>query len=265
MLPDKILVWTPRGYIHAQDLSPGDRVISYNSARNCTEYDVVSEVKTEWQHVGLIGPKKVGLHFTTTPDHPVLITDVKTRELTKVTMNSIFMDKTPKNKALLGCKPFEPYKRSQDDEFIEWTARMAASSIRHKRPPLYSDEIWKCIQDITGEEAQLWLNTFFHWNILQPRTHYMKTVFAQSSFVMDMVYHVAPRAGVGTYWGPHRTRWGRNRNAISITLQQDHIITVPTQWRADKQDGTIYNISTHNGSFLGKYLGGVFLMGCNVS
>ncbi len=265
MIPDKILVWTPRGYTHAQDLSPGDRVISYNPARNCTEYDRVSQVKTEYKHVGLIGVKKMTMHFTVTPDHPVLLTDLKTRELTRVVIDDLFMSKTPKGKALLGLKPFEPYKRSRTDEEIQWTARMAATSSRHMRPPLHNDEIWDCIKDITGEEAQLWLNTFFHWDILRPRIHFMKTVFQRSSFVRDMLYHVGPRAGVTTYWGQHKTRWNTSRNAFSIGIEQDHILTSTEQWRADKHDGTIYNISTQNGSFLAKYFGGTFLMGCNLS
>lgn len=263
MIPDRTLVWTEKGYTHINYISPGDKVISYNPARNCMEYDVISAIETDWYEGGLLGIKSVGLNCLYTPDHPILMTDLVTRELSRVVIDDMYLKKTKKNEGLLTPKPFEPYCRKQEDDKLQWTARMAATSARHKRPPLFNNEIWDCLKDINAEEAQIWLNTFFHWNILQSKPHYMKTIFMHNPFVLDMVYHTAPRAGVSTYWGPHKTRKGIYMSALSICLEKDITIYNRARWRADRQNGTIYNISTRNGNFLGKYLGGTLLSACN--
>lgn len=264
MIPDRILVWTTRGYQQIGNVAVGDRIISYNESRGCTEYDEVLAIETEYVRMGLIGIKQIGLHYISTPDHPVLLIDQKTRELDRVPIEDLFMRKTGKNKAIISNKMFEPSQRTLDLDYLEWTARLAASSSREKMPVLENDLIWDSLGEITGPEAQHWLNTFFHWNILKPRNHYMKTILMRNSFVRDMLYHVAPRAGVGTYWGSIRTHPRVNKfvMAFSITKEKEHIISVPEQWRADRHVGIVYNITSRNGSFLARYLGGVFLLAC---
>lgn len=262
MIPDRNLIWTQRGYTHINYVSPGDQTISYNPERNCMEYDEISSIETDYYQGGLLGIKSIGLNCLYTPDHPILFTNIKTRELKRKPIRDIYMEKSRGDEQVLTPKPFEPYLRNQKDDELEWTARMAATSARHKRPPIYNDEIWKCLKDITAEEAQIWLNTFFHWNILQSKLHHMKTIFMHNQFVLNMVYHTAPRAGVSTYWGPHKTRRGIYRSALSICTEKDIRLYTPEQWRADRQDGTIYNISTKNGNFLGKYLGGTLISAC---
>lgn len=264
MIPDRILIWTPKGYKQIGDLAVGDRIISYNELRGCTEYDEVLAIETEYVRMGLIGIKQIGLHYISTPDHPVLLIDKKTRELESIPIEDLFMRKTAKNKAIVSNKMFEPYQRSQDLDYLEWTARLAASSSREKMPVIENAVIWDSIKEITGPEAQHWLNTFFHWNILKPRNNYMKTILMRNSFVRDMLYHVAPRAGVGTYWGLMRTH-PRVKNfvmAYSITKEKENIIYSANQWCADRQEGIVYNITSRNGSFLARYLGGVFLLAC---
>jgi hypothetical protein len=265
MIPDRILVWTTRGYQNIENVHVGDRVISYNAARNCTEYDTVSAIHTEYVSTGLIGIKKVGLHCLMTPEHPLLVTNVYTKEVERIAAEDLFMRKLSKKKAVISNRMFEPYRRTQDIADVEWTARLAASSSRHSAPPLYNDAIWDVLKDLTAEEAQAWLTTYFGWNIMHPRLHYGKTTLLRSKFVRNMLYHVAPRAGVGTYWGPYKPRGNHNIyiSAFSITLQRDIPISHRTSWCADRQNGIIYNISTKNGSFLARYLGGTFLMACD--
>lgn len=263
MIPDRILIWTTRGYQSIGELSPGDKVISYSEDRHCTEYDTVTSINTEYAQCGLLGIKKMTLHYLMTPEHPVLITDLKTNKLMRVPIEDLLMNNSNRHEAVLGCKPFEPYKRTQDLDDIKWSARLAASSARHKTSARHSDKIWHYIRDINGEESQHWINTFFNWNILQRRTNFQKTIFMHNSFVRDMIYHVAPRAGVTTYWGPHKTKAGIYASAFSVGLPRNEKISSTFQWRADRQDGIIYNISTKNGNFLARYLGGTFLMACN--
>jgi len=266
MIPNKIRVWTAsKGYVDIEEVNIGDKVISLNTKRNCTEYDTVSNIQTDYVHKGTIGFKKADLHFTLTPDHPLMIINPFTKEIIRKPIDDMFMRGTGKHARVVGNRLFEPYKRGQDTELIQWTARMAATASRQVSPPLYYDEIWNCLKDITGEEAQIWLQTFFHWNILKYRPFCMKTVLLQNKWVKEMVYHTAPRAGLGTYWGSLRNKSYHHKfiQALSITKSSDVVVGSKLQWRADRHEGIVYNISTQNGSFLARYLGGTFLLACN--
>lgn len=266
MLPDRMLIWTAsKGFTDVKNVYVGDKVISYNPARNCTEYDTISSISTDYVRRGLIGLNKADLHFLLTPDHPIMTINPYTKEVTRQPAENLFMRRTGKYTRIIGNRVFEPYRRTQDLDQVEWTARLAASSSRHDAPSKYADIIWDCLRDINGEEAQLWLNTFFHWNILKSRHNYMKTALMRSHWVRNMLYHTAPRAGVGTYWGSYKNKSYHYKyiNAFSIGIESDHKIWNGTLWRADRQEGIVYNISTRNGSFLARYLGGTFLLACN--
>jgi len=253
MIPDKVLVWTTRGYQNIANLTPGDRVLSYNPERGCSEYDKIGYIQTDWKQQGLIGLRQCATYLLLTPDHPLLIINPKTKELTRTAINELFMTGGGKYKKLLMNKPFEPYKRTNDLEYIKWTARLAVSSSRFNVPPLYQDVIEEAIKDITGYEAQIWLNTFFHWGILRSRAQYMKTCMLRNRTIQDMLYHVAPRAGAGTYYGPFKTKAHHHlwQQAFSIAKQGDTNIT-RDHWCQDRHEGIFYSLSTKNGNFLGK-------------
>lgn len=262
MIPDRTLIWTPRGYKNIRDLSVGDKVISFNPDKGYMEYDEVFSIKTDFYIGGLLGVKKVGCHFLLTPAHDILFINTKSRDTKRVPIEDRFMENAGGRNLLLGVKPFEPYKRSVDFDDVRWSARMAASSCRQDIPPLYEDKIWDIIKDITAPEAQEWLNTFFTWNILKPNPNYMRTVLMRNWFVRNMLYHVAPRAGVSTYWGPYRTKtWFQN--AFSLTKEGDHQLQ-RIHWRADRHESIVYNIKTKNGNFLARYLGGLHIQACEV-
>jgi len=265
MIPDRILIWTTRGYQNVNNVHVGDRVISYNPKRNCTEYDTISNIETKYVQQGLLGIKKMDLHYLLTPDHPILTINPYTKETNRLPIDKLFMKKTNAKLNIIGNRIFEPYRRTQDSEHLEWTARLAASASRQESPSHYSEIIWDSLRNINGEEAQIWLNTFFHWNILKPRPIFMKTILLRSKWARDMVYHTAPRAGVGTFWGPYKNKAYHYKyiQAFSIGKNSDHSIHHKAQWRADRQEGIVYNISTQNGSFLARYLGGTFLLACN--
>lgn len=266
MIPDRVLIWTTRGYVNVGEVTVGDKVISYNEKRGCTEYDTIGSVHTEWKQQGLIGIKHASMQFVLTADHPLLVINPYTKELSRPIADDLFMHATGKYQKLLANKMFEPYNRSQQLDDVEWTARLAASSSRHKAPPLYSDVIEDSIRDLTGVEAQAWLTTFFHWNILRARTNYMKTTLLRSNFVKAMLYHVAPRAGVGTFIGPYKVKANHYRfnHAFSITREGD-IQIQREHWCADRQDGILYNISTRNGNFLAKYASSTLPIACEYS
>jgi hypothetical protein len=266
MIPDRVHIWTARGFRNIGDVAVGDRVISYNPSRGCTEYDSIGSVQTEWKQKGLIGINRVGTNLLLTPDHPMLITNVRTKQLDRIKADDLFMSTFGRGNKLLMNRPFEPYCRQQPIEDVEWLARLAASSSRHKAPPLYYDAIEDGLRDITAQEAQAWLTTFFHWNILKARPNYMKTTLLRSSFVRAMLYHVAPRAGVGTYLGPYRNKPNHKRfvQAFSITKTGDSQIQ-REHWCADRQDGILYNLTTKNGNFLAKFGSSTFPMACEFS
>lgn len=253
MIPDSTLVWTKRGYSNIADLTPGDKVLSYNQARGCTEYDQIGSIKTEWMQQGLIGLKQCATDLLLTPDHPLLIINPKTKELSRIAINDLFMRNGGKFNKLLTNKAFEPYKRTHDIEDVKWVARLAVSSCRFRIPPLYQDVIEELLKDITGYEAQVWLNTFFHWGILRSRTQYMKTCMLRNQTIRDMLYHVAPRAGVGTYYGPFKTKAKHHlwQQAFSIAKQGNTNI-VREHWCQNRHVGIFYTLSTKNGNFVGK-------------
>jgi|GEM_PF-2945258 len=263
MIPDRIIVWTSRGYQSIENVAVGDRVISYNPKRNCSEYDTVGSIETTWGQCGLIGVKKAGMHSLMTPDHELIVLDVKTKEITRTPINDLFMRRLGANRKLITKPMFEPYARTAELEDIEWSARMAASSSRSYTPSIWHSEIWNIIRDISGYEAQIWLSTFFGWNIMRNRWGYMKTIIMRNQHVKDMVYHVGPRAGVATYWGTYKTGpKAIPTHAMSISTEGDLAMDAMKDWRADRQEGILFNISTNNGSFLARYLGSTYIMTC---
>lgn len=265
MIPDTVLVWTKRGYQNIANCHVGDEVISYNPIRGCTEKDSIESIETEWKQQGLLGIRHSYASLMMTPDHPLLIINPRTKELDQISIDDLFMNSFGIKKRILTNKIFEPGAQRYSLDDIAWSARLAVSFSRYRHPPLYSDVIHEYIDDITGIEAQTWLETFFHWNILRPNTNFMKTCLLRSSFIKDMLYHVAPRAGVGTWYGSYVTRANRFKiptQAFSITPETD-VLPQKLNWCADRHEGVLYNISTRNGNFLAKFRTSTIPIACN--
>jgi hypothetical protein len=266
MIPDRIKIWTPRGYTHAGDLTPGDKVLSYNPSRGCTEYDTITMVQTDWRQLGLMGLKQASIFISVTPDHPLLIINPYTKELSRIPVEELFLKNGGKYKTFLTNKPFEPFKQNNSLEDVEWTARLAVSTSRFNQAPLYWDIIEPIIRDITALEARAWLNTFFHWNILRRRTQYMKTCLLRNEAVKAMLYHVAPRAGVGTYYGPFKTKahFSKWTQALSIAKEGNTNIT-RLQWATDRHEGIFFKLATRNGNALARFGSSTFPIACDYS
>lgn len=265
MIPKRNEIWTPLGYREVNDCYVGQRVMSYNLERNCMEYDTISHIETKWTTQGLMGPTRDTYQFWLTPDHEVLMYDLKQRRVYRELIDNIFCQNVNGSKRLVQMRPFEPYWRTRPIEDIEWSARIAASYTRNKLYPTYSDEIWEIIQDMSGYEAQIWTQTFFHWGILNnKRPQCSKTILMHNPWVLKMLYHSVPRSGVGTRWGNVYIGYNRWRHGFSSLHDRDAKIE-RLQWRADRQEQIVYNIATKNGTFLGKYLGGTYLFTCRYS
>lgn len=263
MISDAVQLWTPLGFKSIGDISAGDRTISYNEHKGYNEYDSFDTVETTWRNIGTIGVHKVGYSFTQTTDHPILVFNRKTKLLNRMPIDKKFMHSMLTNNVLLSNMPFEPYRRSNELDYIEWTARMAASFSRQVAPPLCLNEIWGVLKDITAIEAQVWLNTFFHWGILKPRVNFMKTILLRSSFVRSMLFHVAPRAGVAAYWGSYvRPGYHLGTYAFSIGINGLNPVA-KSNWRAGRHEGIMYSVATKNGNFLAKHAGSTMLLACN--
>lgn len=266
MIPDRIKIWTTRGFTHAEDLTAGDKVISYNPSRGCTEYDTIASVQTDWQQLGLMGLKQASIFISVTPNHPLLIINPYSKELSRIPIKELFLKNGGKYKQFLTNKPFEPFRRTNSIEDIEWTARLAVSSSRFNQGVLYPNEIYPVIENLTALEAQAWLTTFFHWNILRRRTQYMKTCLLRSDAVKAMLYHVAPRAGVGTYYGSFKTKahYSKWTQAFSIAKEGNTNIT-RLHWAMDRHEGLFYNIATKNGNALAKFGSSTYPIACEYS
>src|SRR5690348_9165227 len=101
MIPDKVQVWTTRGYQNIANLTPGDKVISYNESKGCSEYDQIGSITTDWKQQGLIGLKQCATDIALTIDHPLLIINPKTKEVSRLAINDLFLQNGGKNKKLL--------------------------------------------------------------------------------------------------------------------------------------------------------------------
>lgn len=264
MIPDRVLIWTTRGYQHVGELTVGDKVISYNPERACMEYDKVEYLETGWQSRGLIGIQHSYGSFLLTPDHPIPIINPYTRELQYEKIDDLFMSQTGKYKRVLTNKLFEPGTRRYSTDDIEWIARLAVSSSRFKMAPLYWDTIQEVVQDITGIEAREFLTTFFHWNILRSKPLYLKTCLLRNESIKAMLYHVAPRAGVGTFFGSLKTKAAYYKWVQGFSIAREGDLNITRQnWCADRHEGIFYNLATKNGNFLAKFGSSTIPIACN--
>jgi hypothetical protein len=252
-----IRVWTPRGWLFAADLQLGDKVLSFNAERNCCEYDQIYSTTIEYMRFMGLGVSSKSMHQILTPDHPILVWDLKNKVLTRPEIQSRFMGAiaTSKHRSLVCHRMFEPHLVTQKEVDIKWSARVAATQANDWR---CSVDLWQYVLELSGYEAQIWLDTFFHWNVMLPAKNWMAAVKVKNKEVKDMLFYLAPRAGVGIKWYIFR-----GRRTAFITTNGNVDVTSPSGWTMDKIDGLVFNVSTKNGNLLVKSSNGTHLTACD--
>lgn len=248
-----IRIWTKRGWLWAEDLLVGDKVISFNPERNVCEYDEISSVQVEYRTCMGLGVKSNSMRQVLTEDHPLLMWSNNLRKLKRVPIRDKFMGTAKDINPLICHRIFEPYLVSQELEDIKWSARIAATRSRYTASWLNPG----FIDDLGGYEAQLWLDTFFHWNILIRGVNWMSSVQVDNTTVRNMVFDIAPRAGVGAKY----YRYGR-KTLISISKTGDVTLKSTKGWMQQPIDGLVFNVQTKNGSVLARSLKGTHLVAC---
>jgi hypothetical protein len=248
-------IWTAFGYLFADDLYIGEKVISFNPERGVCEYDQIQGVQIEHKQCMGYGVNSKSMRQILTPDHPILIWDDKLKTLDRVPIQDKFMSPLMKDKKVLLHALFEPYHRSQDMEDIKWSARIAATMASHRRVTI---DIMDIVKDLGGYEAQSWLDTFFHWNKLMSGKNWMKTVNLSNMNIRDIVFHIGPRAGVGIKYYIYNTR-----QFISMTTDGTASPFSYSGWFKQTIDEPVFNVTTRNGNVLARSSNGTFLIACN--
>jgi hypothetical protein len=250
-------IWTRFGYLFVDDLYIGEKVISFNPDRGVCEYDYVQSIELQYKHCMGFGINSKSMRQLLTPDHPILIWNSKTKVLDRVPIKEKFMRTfdSREDNAVLAHALFEPYQKSLEIDKIRWSARIAATMVDYPRTRV---DIMNIVSDLGGYEAQCWLDTFFHWNILMSGKNWMKTVKLSNMEVRDIVFNIAPRAGVGV-----KNYTFRGKRLISITTDGMVFPTKTTGWYKQEIDEPVFNLTTRNGNILARSSSGTFLVACN--
>ncbi len=250
-------IWTPYGYKFVDDLYIGERVISFNPSRGVCEYDTIQSIEIEYKRCMGYGINSKSMRQLVTEDHPILIWNDTSRDLTRVPIADRFLGTISRKKSVLFAAPFEPFSWSQEIDDIKWSARIAATMANHKYP---WEDLNYIVSNLGGYESQVWLDTFFHWNKLMSGKNYMATVRLVNKYVKDLVFHIAPRAGVGAKWYPIK-----QNNLMSITTNGRIYLDSRIGWFRQKIDEPVFNVTTTNGNVLSKASNGTFLVACKLA
>lgn len=258
------LVWTKRGWKRSEELAIGDKIISYSHSRNCTEYDEISSIQIDYGIKPIIGLRTHSMNMCVTPDHPIIIVDHSKKEMEVKSIDSTFLSSIKRNKSVLYTSPFEPYMASGNLEDVAWSARVASSFGNVLATPLdIFQQTWKSVEDISGLEAQHWVDIFFHWCVLQPGTYWSKAMPMSNKQTVELAYHVAPRAGFGVRYMRNPKNSARQW-MLGLSVNNNPEIR-PDSWYQDRIEGFFFNIKTRNGNFLARKTGGTFLCACEVT
>lgn len=256
------LIWTKRGWLKSEELIIGDTIISYNPSRNCTEYDEVKHINMEYGSYTLYGLRNNSMNMAITPDHPLILLNRLSKIAERKTIDDVFLSSLRSSKHVLYTSPFEPYLVGQELDDVIWSARVAVgfSFVRYM-PIEYADQIWHIIREASALEAQHWIDTFFHWNVLEGGTYWSKAVKLRNRQVRDMIFHLVPRAGFGARFMPNPKKptgpW------IMGLAHGTHPHIFQENWFRDRKTSHVFNIGTKNGSFLALNHGGTFLCACD--
>lgn len=261
-----IRIWTNRGWQFGDGLMVGDKVISYNPKRNCTEYDTIKYVNTEYKTQHFLGMKFKTLNVSLTKDHPVIIYDESINKSTRKTADEIFLTKFESRKdAVLYNSWFEPYNVTIDNDDLFWSARLAASfTITKYIPGEYRDQIWKVIENINGYQAQEWINELLSWNRQVPGKSWMKSVRLSNRDVRAMIFHVGVKAGLGVRFRSPGIFLKDRTWIISVTSTSNAILDPPGNYFQSRETTHSFNLATKNGSVIAQHHSGTFLVACEI-
>jgi hypothetical protein len=250
-------LWTPFGWHFAEDLWVGQRVISFNADRGCCEYDTIESIEIKRMQTSGYGLEFSSMRQVLTPDHPLLHWRADTKVLQRVPIKDLFMRRfnSGGRSSILVSMLFEPYKRTQDIEDIKWSARIAATMSRHRRATIYDRDM---LRELGGYEAQVWTDTFFHWNKKLPAKNWMACVPLTNLELRDIVLSTASRAGRGARYmlvptGPR----------MYVTHSSFAYPTSDYNWFKRPINGDVFNVTTKNGSILAATNKGTHLLACN--
>lgn len=260
-------VWTKRGWRWYDDLIIGEEIISYNESKGFTEYDKISSMQSDWKTEGIIGLRSKSMDQKVTLDHPLLVINRSSKELERIPAKELFFRTMISSRKILYNRGFEPYNRTQDIDDISWSARYVASFAQSKQFDTYPAEIFEIIKEFTAIEAQKWIDVFVHWNIKRATGKpWGYIVCLRNHMVRDMLFHVAPRAGIGVQWSPYGGYAFKPGGmwAIKLSSMNDNATyRINTGWWRTRYEGLMFNITTQNGSFLARTKRGTFIMACN--
>jgi len=253
-------IWTARGWKFVNDLSIGDQIISYNPARNCCEYDELAGIELGWNLRGAMAIQTKGMYQWLTPEHPVLLHNMQTKVTRRSEIKSVFMKNFLFKERILYNRWFEPYQSSADIEEIKQVARIFATYAKYNRFDTDIRPLWSVIKNCGGHEARVFLDTFFHWNLMLFYNIWNATIELHNEELADMLFQVIARAGLGGFWAPYIFK--KNIWAISISNSDDLRVGTKTGWKLNVMDGPVFNVATTNGSILVRQRSGNFIVAC---
>lgn len=252
MIKEGVRVWTKRGWQYHEDLFVGDTVMSFNPYRGYCEYDTIQEVKQEYTFLKqMYGIKSKNIRMWYTPDHPLMLFSDKTRQTKFIPIEESFM----RTGNFIIARPFEPFNESSNNEDIKWSARYSAMFSRARYLPDMKN-IKSIVEELSGFEAQDWLEEFYRWNILIQGVNWMKSSLLRNKDIRDLIFHIAPRAGVGSCWWPLIRSKMR---AMRITTIADAHLGAMNYGLKDYQ-GYLFDIKTSNKNYLVQYRQSTFLV-----
>lgn len=264
MILDNTQIYTNRGWLRHTDVIWGDTTISYNPAKNVCEYDKITGIESTFHIEGLMNVNKLGVNQVVTLDHDLLVFDVKTREIERVPIAEKFMKVITGNKRLIYQRPIDYFHRTMDIEEIKWSARTCAIYAQNKLFRGDRSALEIC-DSLSGLEAQQWLDTFYHWNVLQSDVNWMKTCLMANSEIREKIFIMGPKAGVGVRFAPPTSLRYRKGNMWTLSIAKTQDVTVTASgWGLYEGNKLVFNLTTKNGSFLARRKNCTFIMACNV-
>lgn len=261
-----VQIWTSRGWMGPDKLIIGDKVISYNSQRNCTEYDTINYIFTDYKSYNFLGIKSKTFLAYLTRDHPVIIYDEVKNESYRTSIDDIFYKRFGNRaKSMLINSWFEPYDFNQNESDIIWSARIASSFSRVKYMPVeYKEKIWSIIRDLNGYQAQQWITEVFCWNRLLACKNWMFAMRLYSIDLHAMIFHVGMKAGLGVSHKPPPNGWKFRHYIIQVTDTNNASPVPPHSYFQRRETNYSFNVGTKNGSVLVRYRASTFLLACDI-
>lgn len=260
MISNDHLIWS-NGYKEPEDLKIGDPLRSLDPLTGKTVDDFVIDIEYDEVATSYNGFRGLCMNQLVSPDHPILSINLHTNNISRPTISSKMMTASQRNVMVI-ASPYKLYERNNDLEQVKWSARIAAVYAQHDLFLTDQDSI-QYSKNLTGYEARVWLGTFMDWNVLRPYPTWMKTVYLRNYIVRDMIFDIAPRAGVGVHFSPYY--WSRIPKdgmwVIKLT-KNSHVYVTTDKWVMQRYEGPVFNITNNNGSILVLRKNGTFLVAC---